>query len=164
VAQAETQLKSTQAQAIDIGVPACPARTCHCDPDRQATRGVCDCADTAESRDADDTAQLALGTARTAGLILPPAERRVAAANAQVGVAKSAFFPALTLSASAGFQSSSFAQWLTVPSRFWAVGPAIAQSIFDADCGARLRIRQSPSTTPNVAAYRQTGARRIPGS
>jgi NodT family efflux transporter outer membrane factor (OMF) lipoprotein len=84
------------------------------------------------------------------------AERRVAAANAQIGVAKAAFFPSLTLSASAGFQSSSFAQWLTLPSRFWAIGPAIAQSIFDAGLRQALTDQALGVYDANVAAYRQT--------
>src|SRR5207245_1415687 len=59
------------------------------------------------------------------------AERRVAAANAQIGVAVAAFFPTVTLSASAGFQSGSIAKWLIWPSRFWSVGPSITQTVFD---------------------------------
>ena len=59
------------------------------------------------------------------------AERRVAEANAQIGVTKAAFFPALTLSGAAGFESTSFASWLTWPARFFSVGPALAQTLFD---------------------------------
>jgi outer membrane protein TolC len=50
-------------------------------------------------------------------------------------VAESAFFPNLTLSATAGYQSSSFSKWLTAPSRFWSLGPQLAETIFDG--GAR---------------------------
>nr|WP_315598393.1 efflux transporter outer membrane subunit [uncultured Cupriavidus sp.] len=59
------------------------------------------------------------------------AERRVAAANAQIGVARAAFFPTLMLNLNGGLESSGLAGWLTAPSRFWAVGPAIAATIFD---------------------------------
>ncbi|EGD03633.1 RND efflux system outer membrane lipoprotein, partial [Burkholderia sp. TJI49] len=51
------------------------------------------------------------------------AERRAAAANEQIGVAISAFFPTLTLSASGGFESSVWSQLFTLPARFWTVGP-----------------------------------------
>lgn len=59
------------------------------------------------------------------------AERRVAAANAQVGVARAAFFPMLMLNLNGGLESSGLAGWLTAPSRFWAVGPALAATLFD---------------------------------
>jgi NodT family efflux transporter outer membrane factor (OMF) lipoprotein len=63
------------------------------------------------------------------------AERRVASANAKIGVAKAAYFPSLTLSASGGYQSSTFADWFTLPGRVWSLGPQLAQTIFDG--GAR---------------------------
>lgn len=59
------------------------------------------------------------------------AERRTAAANAQIGVATAAWFPDLTISGSAGYQSRQFAQWFAAPAQFWALGPALALSIFD---------------------------------
>lgn len=83
------------------------------------------------------------------------AERSMAAANAQIGVAKAAFYPTLTLSASAGLQSTSIASWFTWPSRFWAVGPALAQTLFDA--GARRAVTQQAQANydADVANYRQ---------
>jgi NodT family efflux transporter outer membrane factor (OMF) lipoprotein len=80
----------------------------------------------------------------------------VAAANAQIGVAKAAYFPALSLSASGGFQSSSFADWLTAPSRVWAIGTSIVQSIFDAGLRRALTDQAIAAYDANVASYRQT--------
>jgi NodT family efflux transporter outer membrane factor (OMF) lipoprotein len=59
------------------------------------------------------------------------AERRAAEANAQIGVTKAAFFPALTLSGTAGLESISIATWFTWPARFFSVGPTLAQTLFD---------------------------------
>jgi NodT family efflux transporter outer membrane factor (OMF) lipoprotein len=60
------------------------------------------------------------------------AERSVAAANAQIGIARSAYFPNVILSATFGFTGTSAANWLIWPSRAWAAGPSLAETIFDA--------------------------------
>ncbi|GAB7525849.1 efflux transporter outer membrane subunit [Paraburkholderia sp. 2C] len=59
------------------------------------------------------------------------AERRVAEANAKIGVARAAYFPSLTLTAQGGLQSSAYANFFSAPNFFWAVGPQLAQYIFD---------------------------------
>jgi NodT family efflux transporter outer membrane factor (OMF) lipoprotein len=59
------------------------------------------------------------------------AQRRMIAANANIGVARAAYFPSLTLGAQGGFQSTSFANWLSAPSSFWAIGPNALLSVFD---------------------------------
>jgi NodT family efflux transporter outer membrane factor (OMF) lipoprotein len=59
------------------------------------------------------------------------AERRVAEANAKIGVAKAAYYPSLTLNAQGGYQSSEYGQLLTAPNFFWAIGPNLVQYIFD---------------------------------
>jgi len=84
------------------------------------------------------------------------AERAVAAANAQIGIAKAAYFPNIILSATGGFESLSFTDWFTWPSRFWSVGPAAAETIFDA--GARKAgVQQAVALhDASVANYRQT--------
>lgn len=84
------------------------------------------------------------------------AERRVAAANADVGEATSAFFPDLLLSASGGIEASGIAQWATLPSRLWAIGPALVGTLFD---GGRRRqaLHQAEANEDGAAAdYRQT--------
>jgi NodT family efflux transporter outer membrane factor (OMF) lipoprotein len=59
------------------------------------------------------------------------AQRRMMAANANIGVARAAYFPSLTLGAQAGFESQAFSNWLSAPSAFWAVGPNALLSVFD---------------------------------
>jgi NodT family efflux transporter outer membrane factor (OMF) lipoprotein len=84
------------------------------------------------------------------------AERRVAAANASIGIAQSAFYPNLVLSAGAGFESSSLASLLTAPSRMWALGPALIGTLFDG--GARHARLENANAQFDVeaAAYRLT--------
>jgi len=84
------------------------------------------------------------------------AERQMAAANEEIGIAKAAFFPALILSASGGLQSSSFLNWISWPSRFWSVGPQVAQTLFDAG-RRRAQLAQTQAAYDfTVAGYRQT--------
>ncbi|MFT3814060.1 MAG: efflux transporter outer membrane subunit [Acidovorax sp.] len=84
------------------------------------------------------------------------AERRVAAANAQVGVAKAAYFPDLTLSASAGYRSTALSNLFKAPYLVWSVGPALAASLFDG--GARSAAVESARAAQDqaTATYRQT--------
>lgn len=84
------------------------------------------------------------------------AERRVAAANAQIGVARAAFFPTLNLSASGGFQNTVFGNLLNWPSRFWSVGPALAQTLFDGGFRAAVTEQARAVYDETVATYRQT--------
>jgi len=83
------------------------------------------------------------------------AERRVAAANAKIGVAKAAYFPSLTLSASGGYQSSSFADWFSLPGRVWSLGPQLAQSIFDGGLRRAATDQAIASYDGTVAEYKQ---------
>jgi NodT family efflux transporter outer membrane factor (OMF) lipoprotein len=86
---------------------------------------------------------------------LAAAERRVSAANAQIGVAESAYFPDLTLSAAAGYRGSSFANLLSAPNLFWSIGPALAATLFDGGA-RRAQIAQSEASyQQTVAQYRQ---------
>ncbi|MGB7229128.1 MAG: TolC family protein, partial [Candidatus Acidiferrales bacterium] len=84
------------------------------------------------------------------------AERTLAEANAVIGVGYGAFFPDVTLSASGGFESSTFARWFSWPSRFWSIGPAISQTIFNGWL-YRAELHQYVATyNSDLAAYRQT--------
>ena len=84
------------------------------------------------------------------------AERSVAQANAQIGIAKTAFYPTVTLLASVGLESGSIANWFSWPSRVWSVGPAVAQTIFDGGL-RRATVEQFRATyDQTVANYRQT--------
>lgn len=83
-------------------------------------------------------------------------ERSMAQANAQIGVAKAAFYPTLTLGASGGFESGSITDWFNWSNRVWSVGPSVAQTIFDAGL-RRATVQQFQAQYDfTVATYRQT--------
>ena len=84
------------------------------------------------------------------------AERRVAEANQQIGIARAAYFPTVTFNGTTGFTGSQGSNWFTWPSAFWAVGPAVAQTLFDA--GRRRATSESARANYDaaVATYRQT--------
>lgn len=84
------------------------------------------------------------------------AERKAAAANEQIGVAIAAFFPTLTLSATGGYENSVFSQLLTMPSRFWTVGPQLAATLFDAGLRQAKTDAARAAYDQDVASYRQT--------
>jgi len=84
------------------------------------------------------------------------AERLVAQANAQIGIARAAYFPNLTLSAAAGFESSSFMRWFSWPSRFFSIGPAAAETLFDAGLRRATMQQFRAQYDETVANYRQT--------
>jgi NodT family efflux transporter outer membrane factor (OMF) lipoprotein len=84
------------------------------------------------------------------------AERRMAAANEQIGIAQTAFFPQLLISASDGFEGSSLINWFNWPSRFWAVGPQMLETVFDAG-RRRAQVETAEAAyDADVATYRQT--------
>ena len=84
------------------------------------------------------------------------AEMQVEAANAQVGVAIAAWFPALTLSATGGYQTTNFFQWVTAPAQYWSLGPSIAQAIFDGGTRNALIDQNQAIYEAQTAVYRQT--------
>jgi NodT family efflux transporter outer membrane factor (OMF) lipoprotein len=84
------------------------------------------------------------------------AERSMAAANAQIGVARAAFYPVLTLSASGGVESSAIKNLLDSSSRFWSVGPSISETVYDGGL-RRATVNQYIATyNADLAAYRQS--------
>ena len=83
-------------------------------------------------------------------------ERLMAQANAQIGIARAAYFPTVTLSAAAGFESTSFTKWFSWPSRFFSVGPAAAETIFDAGLRRATMEQFRAQYDETVANYRQT--------
>jgi NodT family efflux transporter outer membrane factor (OMF) lipoprotein len=83
------------------------------------------------------------------------AERRVAEANDQIGIARAAYYPTIILGGSAGFEGDSITNWFSWPSRFWAVGPSLAETIFD---GGRRRATSTAAGAnydATVANYRE---------
>ncbi len=83
------------------------------------------------------------------------AERLVAQANAQIGIARAAYFPTITLGAAAGLESTSIASWFTWPSRFFSIGPTAAETLFDAGLRRATVAQFRAQYDQTVANYRQ---------
>lgn len=155
VAQAQTQLKGTEADMIDliwqraqfenaiavlIGLP--PAQF-----------------SLAESQDIPPLPQVP--SALPSQLLerrpdIAAAERSVMAANANIGVAKAAYYPDLTLNMNGGYSSSTYSNWISLPNRFWSVGPQLAMTLFDGGQRSAEVDRSEAAYDETVAKYRQT--------
>ena len=155
VLQAQTQLEGIRAQAIDIGVQ------------RSQLEHVIAVLIGKPASDLSIPSLTLPATVPTVPLGLPSqilerrpdiaaAERRVAAANALIGVAQAAYFPTLTLSASGNYESSDLARIFSSPNPLWSVGPALAGSIFDAGLRRAQTAQAKATYEQDVAAYRQT--------
>jgi NodT family efflux transporter outer membrane factor (OMF) lipoprotein len=84
------------------------------------------------------------------------AERKMAASNAQIGVATSAYFPTLTLSGSDQYENSTFGRLLNVSNRIWAIGPQLAETLIDGGL-RRAEVAQARAAyEASVDSYRQT--------
>jgi NodT family efflux transporter outer membrane factor (OMF) lipoprotein len=155
VAQAETQLDTTRAQATDIAVER--AQLEHA----IATLIGKPPADFSLPPRPLDSRPPDIPVGVPSQLLerrpdIAAAERRVAEANEQIGIAKAAYYPTVMLNASVGFEGSSFGNLLNASSLLWAVGASITQTIFD---GGRRRATSDAaraSYDATVAAYRQT--------
>ena len=154
VAQALTQLRSTEAQAIDlqwqraqlehaiavlIGVPPSEVSIAR----RESLPTLPEVPARVPSELLERRPDVAA------------AERRVISANAEIGVAKAAWFPDLTLSATGGYRGSSFADWINLPNRFWSVGPQLAMTLFDGGRRSAESERVEAAYDQTVAQYRQ---------
>jgi NodT family efflux transporter outer membrane factor (OMF) lipoprotein len=159
VALAETQLATTQAQAVDLDAAraqlehAIAVLTGH-SPAQFSLAPV----------PMQQPGELVL-PATPAGLPsellehrpdIAAAERRAAAANAQIGVARAAYFPALTLSASGGFAAASLGTLFDTPSRVWALGAALAETVFDGGLRSARDAQAVAAYDAAVAQYKQT--------
>jgi NodT family efflux transporter outer membrane factor (OMF) lipoprotein len=155
VIQAQTQLQSAQASAIDNGV----ARAQY---EHAIAVLVGEPASTFSIPPVPLDATPPAVPAQLPSVILErrpdiaSAERKAAAANEQIGVEIAAFFPTLTLSAQGGFESSIFSQLLRAPSRFWTLGPSLAATIFDGGLRAARTEAARAAYDQQVATYRQT--------
>jgi len=185
LAQAESQLRSVEAQAVETGVQRAqlehaiavlvgelPANFTL--PARQAS----DPALRAQLRTLGDNPQPGSGATHSGILDRVPAlpgiplnapstllerrpdiaaaERRAASANAQVGVAKAAFFPVLSLTGTAGMRSTVWDDILSAPSRYWSIGPALAAPLFDAGLRSSQKAQAIALWDQAAATYRQT--------
>ena len=84
------------------------------------------------------------------------AERTMAAANASIGIAHAAYYPNLSLTGQAGFESSAIGDWLSWPSRFWAVGASLSETLFDAGLRRATVQQYVAAYNADLAGYRQT--------
>ena len=84
------------------------------------------------------------------------AERRVASANEQIGIARAAFFPTVTLGLVGGFESGQFPNWLTGPSALWSIGATAAETVFDAGSRRAVSDQAIASYDEMIADYQQT--------
>ena len=155
VAQAETQLEATQAQETNLGIVRAELE--------HAIATL-----TGKPASSFSLAALPLASAPPAIPVGVPSqllerrpdisasERSMAQANAQIGVARAAYFPTVTLSATVGFESTHFTDWLNWPSRFWSFGPSVSETIFDGGL-RKATVQQFRATyDADLAFYRQT--------
>jgi NodT family efflux transporter outer membrane factor (OMF) lipoprotein len=155
VAQAETQLRSTEAQAIAVGVTRAQL---------EHAIAVLIGKPPAEISIAPTDAIIEVPNIPAgipAGLLerrpdIAAAERQMAAANAQIGVAIAAFYPTITLSADYGVSALMFTKLFSEQARFWAFGSSLAETVFDAGARAAVVKEALAAFDQTIANYRQT--------
>jgi len=155
VAQAQTQLETTRAQAIDLGVQR--AQFEHAiavligQPASTFTLAVSPLANTPPVVPVGLPSELLERRPDVAGN-----ERRMAAANAQIGIARAAYYPAITLSATGGFESTSIASWFNGPSGFIAGSASALVTAFDAGRRRAVTDEAQAAYDQSAANYQQT--------
>ena len=155
VVQATTQLKTTQAQLIDLGVQRAQLEHAIALLMGKAPANF-SLAVTNVVPPVPDIPVSVPSALLEQRPDIAAAERLMAAANAQIGVAQAAFYPSLLLNASGGYQGGSFANLISVPNQFWSLGPSLAVTLFD---GGILRAQKAQALAGydnSVANYRQT--------
>lgn len=155
VAQAETLLETTRAQAIDIGI----ARA-------QTEHAIAVLVGKAPADLTIPPAKIGVAPPAIPGLLpsellerrpdVAAAERRTASANALIGVAIAAYFPKLSLDASAGFLSSTLSKLFSAPAFVWSVGPSALATLFDAGRRRAVTAQRRAEYDEAVGAYRET--------
>jgi len=160
VAQAETQLRAAQAQLIDLD-----ATRNQLEHAIAILVGKAPAAFSLAPVNSDAAALQASMPAIPTGLPsdllerrpdIANAERLAAAANANIGVARSAYFPTLTLGATGGYSSLSYAQLFDVPSRIWSLGSTLAATLFDGGARSARTDQATAAFDAAVATYKQT--------
>ena len=154
IAQAQTQLKSTQADLIDLAWQRA-----------QYENAIAVLMGKAPSEFSLEPTQSIPALPQIPGSVpsqllerrpdIAAAERSVMQANANIGVAKAAYYPDFTLSLSGGYSSSTYSNWLTLPNRFWSVGPQLAMTLFDGGQRSAEVDRTEAVYDQTVAQYRQ---------
>ena len=155
VAQAQTQLETTQAQAIDLGVQ----------------RAQFEHAIAVLIGQPASTFTQAPATANLTPPIIPTGlpsdllerrpdiagnERRMAAANAAIGIARAAYFPTITLTGTGGFESTSIASWFNGPSGFFSAGASALETLFDAGRRRAVSDQAKAAFDQSAANYQQS--------
>ncbi|WP_415762553.1 efflux transporter outer membrane subunit [Pseudomonas sp. CP4] len=155
VAQAQTQLKSTQADLVDLIWQRAQFENAIAVLTGEAPANF----SIAESESIPKLPQVPLSLPSQLLERRPDiasAERSVIAANANVGVAKAAYYPDLTLSLSGGYSSSTSKNLISLPNRFWSVGPQLSLPLFDGGIRSAEVDRSEAAYDETVARYRQT--------
>ena len=155
VALAETQLETTRSEAVDVGVERASLE--------HAIAVLTGRPAAAFSLDASpleatppDVPPLVPSQLLERRPDIAGAERRVAAADAEVGLAKTAFYPVLSLSGFVGFEASSFGSWLAAASNFWSIGPSLAVNVFDSGRRRAATAEARAEYAQATADYRET--------